>query len=174
MEENLNIFGKNQGEIGSLDKNLVLRTKGRVYIRYGRKYIDLLDSQGNLNVKVPKVLSKITSKDQIKSNGFYLLDGNLYAYVDGETFQITGTEGSFLSYAIEQNLDSYQINTAQKNIGLKYDSIDEASRVIKDGIVFIGSEMYYINNGSYTKIGLQGPLESINNAGILIISVLPI
>ena len=107
MEENLNIFGKNQGEIGSLDKNLVLRTKGRVYIRYGRKYIDLLDSQGNLNVKVPKVLSKITSKDQIKSNGFYLLDGNLYAYVDGETFQITGTEGSFLSYAIEQNLDSY-------------------------------------------------------------------
>jgi hypothetical protein len=26
--------------------------------------------------------------------------------------------------------------------------------------------MYYINNGSYTKIGLQGPLESINNAGL--------
>lgn len=166
MEENLNIFGKNQGEIGSLDKNLVLRTKGRVYIRYGRKYIDLLDSQGNLNVKVPKVLSKITSKDQIKSNGFYLLDGNLYAYVDGETFQITGTEGSFLSYAIEQNLDSDQINTAQKNIGLKYNSIEEASKAVKDGIVFIGSEMYYINNGSYTKIGLQGPLESINNSGL--------
>lgn len=169
MEENLNIFGKNQGEIGSLDKNLVLRTKGRVYIRYGRKYIDLLDSQGNLNVKVPKVLSKITSKDQIKSNGFYLLDGNLYAYVDGETFQITGTEGSFLSYAIEQNLDSDQINTAQKNIGLKYNSIDEASKSVKDGIVFIGSEMYYINNGSYTKIGLQGPLESINNAGLSVV-----
>jgi len=26
--------------------------------------------------------------------------------------------------------------------------------------------MYYINNGSYTKIGLQGPLESINNSGL--------
>ncbi len=166
MEENLNIFGKNQGEIGSLDKNLVLRTKGRVYIRYGRKYIDLLDSQGNLNVKVPKVLSKITSKDEIKSNGFYLLDGNLYAYVDGETFQITGTEGSFISYAIQQKLTSEQIDIAQRNIGLKFDSINEAVRSVQEGIVFIGSDSYYINNGTYTKLGLSGLLETLNNSNL--------
>jgi hypothetical protein len=42
---------------------LVLRTKGQVYIRYGKKYIELLDTNGNLKVKVPKVIVKIDSED---------------------------------------------------------------------------------------------------------------
>ena len=165
MEENLNIFGKNQGEIGSLDKNLVLRTKGRVYIRYGRKYIELLDDKGNINVKIPKVLTKVDSIDKIKDTGFYLLNGNLYACYEGDVFQITGVEGEYISYSIDQNLTQEQISTAQKNIGLTFPSINDATKSINKGIVFVGDKIYYIENGNATEIfGLNHPLKEINSA----------
>ena len=165
MSENLNIFGKNQEEIGSLDKNLVLRTKGRVYIRYGRKYIDVLDSKGNLNIKVPKVIRKVDSLDDITEDGLYLYNGDLYAYIDGELIQLTGTEGQYISYAIEQNLSQDEINIAQHNIGLTFNSIDDALTVIDNGIVFVGDKIYYINDGEYELISLNEPLTSINQIG---------
>ena len=165
--ENLNIFGKNQEEIGSLDKNLVLRTKGRVYIRFGRKYIELIDDKGNINVKIPKILTKVNSKDEMKDTGFYLLDGDLYACYNGEIFQITGVEGQFVSYAIEQNLTQENFDIAQKNIGLKFKNLKEAQKAVTEGIVFIGDKLYYINKGTATELFvLNEPLDSINNAGL--------
>ena len=91
--ENVNIFGE-QGEIGSLDKNLVLRTRGQIYIRFGKKYVELLDNNGNLNVKIPKVIKKIKSSDEASSNGFYMLDGSIYAYIDGELIQLSSIENN--------------------------------------------------------------------------------
>ena len=174
MGENLNIFGKNQEEIGSLDKNLVLRTQGRVYIRYGKKYIELLDSQGNINVKVPKVIQKATSELEIKNDGFYLVDDNLYAYSGGKIIQLSGIEGSFINYAIKQDLSQEQLNITQKNIGLKHSTIEEALNSVKEGIVFIGDSIYYINNGQYSKISsnssqennLNHPLKEINSQNL--------
>lgn len=167
MEENLNIFGKNQGEIGSLDKNLVLRTKGRVYIRYGRKYIELLDDEGNINVKIPSPLKRVDSIDQIIETGFYLLDGDLYACYEGDIFQITGTDGQYISYTNEQNLTQEQISMAQQNIGLTFNSINNAITHVKKGIVFIGDKIYYIEDGNSREIfGLNHPLKEINSAGL--------
>lgn len=166
MEENLNIFGKNQGEIGSLDKNLVLRTKGQVYIRFGRKYIELLDNKGNLNVKIPKFIFKVNSESEMKSNGIYLLDDNVYVYYDGDIIQLTGTESEFVSYAIEQNLTQEQINIAQNNIGLTFNSIDEALQTINEGIFFVGDSIYYTKDGEYIELTftLNYPLKDINEA----------
>lgn len=79
------MFGK---EIGSLSENLVLNTAGKVKIRYGQKYIDLLNEKGELNVKAPKIIKSIKSKSEMKTNGFYYLDNNLYAYIDGVTLPI--------------------------------------------------------------------------------------
>lgn len=163
--EDVKIFGENQGEIGSLDKNLVLRTKGQVYIRFGRKYIELLDSNGNLNIKIPKVIKKINSNKEIKDNGFYILDENIYAYSDGDLIQISGVEGQFISYAIEQKLSQEEINTAQKNIGIKFKSLSEALKAVQEGIVFIGNKVYYINDGQSSEI-LNELLSSLNNSGL--------
>ena len=44
------MFGGNQQEIGSLNENLILNTAGKVKIRYGKKFIDLLDDKGELNI----------------------------------------------------------------------------------------------------------------------------
>ena len=80
-----NMFGN---EIGSLSENLVLNTAGKVKIRYGQKYIDLLNDKGQLNVKAQKIIKSIKSKSEMKTNGFYYLDNNLYAYIDGVTLPI--------------------------------------------------------------------------------------
>jgi hypothetical protein len=52
----INVFNSNYEELGSLDKNLVLHTLGKVKIRYGRKYIDILNDKGELNVSIPKII----------------------------------------------------------------------------------------------------------------------
>lgn len=78
----LNMFGGNMHEVGSLSENLVLNTAGKVKIRFGSKFIDLLDNKGNINVKLPKIISKVNSTSDFKSDGIYLVDNALYAYVD--------------------------------------------------------------------------------------------
>lgn len=40
---------KSVEEVGSLEKELILNTNGKIKIRYGRKMIDLLDNDGYLN-----------------------------------------------------------------------------------------------------------------------------
>lgn len=80
-----NMFGN---EIGSLSENLVLNTAGKVKIRFGQKYIDLLNDKGQLNVTIPKIIKSIKSKSEMKTNGFYYLDDNLFAHIDGVTLPI--------------------------------------------------------------------------------------
>ena len=75
-------------EIGSLSENLVLNTAGKVKIRFGQKYVDLLNDKGQLNVTIPKIIKSIKSKSEMKTNGFYYLDNNLFAHIDGVTLPI--------------------------------------------------------------------------------------
>ena len=71
-------------EVGSLSENLILNTVGKVKIRYGQKYIDLLNEKGELNVKqTSDIIKKIKSEKEIKQNGFYYYEDTLYAYIDG-------------------------------------------------------------------------------------------
>lgn len=166
MEGKLNIFGSNHSEVGSLSENLVLNTAGKVKIRFGQKFIDLIDDKGNINVKIPKVLIKVDSKDEIDSTGFYLLNGDLYVNIDGELIPITGVEEKFISYGIEQDLTQEQIELAQKNIGLSFPSIKDAQKTITKGIVFVDGQIYYINGGTAKEMLLNDPLISINDAGL--------
>ena len=80
-----NMFGN---EIGSLSENLVLNTAGKVKIRYGQKYVDLLNEKGEINIKMPKIIKSIKSTSEMKTNGFYYLNNGLYAHIDGITLPI--------------------------------------------------------------------------------------
>ena len=159
----INVFNSNYEEIGSLDKNLALHTLGKVKIRYGRKYIDLLNDKGELNVSIPKILQEKDSLEDITKDGFYLVDGNLYAYYKGNIYQLTGVEGDYISFAVEQNLTQEQIDTAQNNIGLEFENITKAKQTIHNGIVFIDDRIFYINGDDVKELTLREPLSSINN-----------
>lgn len=171
----MSMFGK---EIGSINENLVLATAGKIKIRFGKKYIDLLDNNGNLNIKIPKILRSANSISDITENGLYIVDGNFYVYYDGNVIQVTDKEAieDYIKYGSEQFLTQEQISIAQKNIGLTFDSIDQAMSQINEGIVFIENKIYYIKEGQYSEMFLlEEPLSSIsklntpsiNNSAIL-------
>jgi hypothetical protein len=81
----MNVFGSNHNEIGSLSENLILNTAGKIKIRFGNKFVDLLDNQGKIAVTVPRILTRVNSTSEINADGFYLVEGNIYASIDGET-----------------------------------------------------------------------------------------
>lgn len=57
------MFGSSQCELGELNQNLILNTAGKVKIRYGQKFVDLLNDQGELNIP-NELLKKINSLEQ--------------------------------------------------------------------------------------------------------------
>lgn len=54
----MKLFGSEYEELGSLDKNLVLNTAGKVKFRYGGKFVDL---DLELLEKLPKIIEKLKS-----------------------------------------------------------------------------------------------------------------
>lgn len=86
----MQIFNTNYKEIGDLKQNLVLNTLGKVKIRYGNKFIDLLDNKGNIvstnNTKVPQELTNIITEFQ--NSGIELSESQLLRlinkYIEGD------------------------------------------------------------------------------------------
>lgn len=86
----MQIFNTNYKEIGDLKQNLVLNTLGKVKIRYGNKFIDLLDNKGNIvstnNTKIPQELTNIITEfqnNEIKLSESQLLE-LINKYIEGD------------------------------------------------------------------------------------------
>ena len=133
-------------KLGDLNDNLTLQTKGKVYINYGKKFLELLNDKGELNVKFPKYFQKKDSVEGINSNGIFLINDSLYIYIEGLLFQLAGSvQDNYLSYTNDQNLTDEQKQVGIKNLGIdKYIDIlkqldeldfskDGSLLIIKDG-----------------------------------------
>ena len=82
----MKLFNSEYQELGSTDQNLVLNTSGKIKIRYGKKYFDLLDKDGNLNIS--NLVQTVNNEDSIKQNGIYVCNDKLYVYANGKRFKL--------------------------------------------------------------------------------------
>ena len=109
-----NLFNKNHNELGSLDKDLILKTRGQVRIQFGKKFVNLLNNKGQLDVKIPTIeyIKPVENTDLINSNGFYYYNGVIIAYVDGNTLEFA-TDASIeeITKALELKADKTEIPT---------------------------------------------------------------
>lgn len=110
--------------VGDLSDNLTLQTKGKIYIQFGKKFIELLNNKGELNVNFPKIIKNVDSLDKL-SSGLYDYDGNLYCVVGNETRKIS-TEGVDTSDLKEGDILRYDgKNFEYYNIDDKFNEIIE-------------------------------------------------
>lgn len=121
--------------IGDLNDNLTLQTKGKIYIQFGKKFIDLLNDKGELNVKFPKSVKKVDSIEN-KSDGIYEYNGDLY-------YVLNGTRKKILTEQIE-------VNNLKEGDILRYDGknfeyydIDDKLNEIINKINLLESKLSY-------------------------------
>ena len=167
----INIFGKDHDVVGSQDRDLILKTNGKIKIQMGKKFIDLLDLKGNINAPTKNPISSAKTPEEVSSSGqgFYIVDGNLFVNVDGQVIQITGLEQLYLKYKEAQKLNQSEIDIVQKNIGFKFDTIEEAQKTVTKGIINIKGDLYYLQDEEEPKklnLDLTEPLSVINETGL--------
>ena len=153
------VLGKEYHISGDSQRDLVLRTKGKVKIQFGRKFIDLFDG-----VKLSgefTVIHEVPSYENIGSeNGFYWVqdENTLYVKVGDQVVAVIGNnaeEGDYISFTVLQNLSSNQRDTAKKNVGISFANRQEAlDSNAGNGVVLIKDELkaYLLVDGAFYSI----------------------
>lgn len=148
-EGRTNMFGKTYNTIGSTDSNFIIKTKGDLKIQWGNKFIDLIKNGKIIENSIFKI---VESEEDISNNGIYLVDETIWIKIGDCKSPVSNIEqDAYISFLNEQKLNSDQKNTALKNIGFIYDSIDSINlEEISSGIVFIQDEqkLYTIKDGN--------------------------
>lgn len=157
----INIFGGNYDEIGSTNKNLILKTQGKIKIQWGKKFIDLIDNDGNINSKLQKLINKVNSLDDISKDGFYIYDGSLYVKYGDDILPLQNQDSDtfYVSFVTEQETTSEQKYTALKNLGLVYPTLSNVNNIPTNGIIYneYDKSLYIIDNGVLSKYYLEIP-----------------
>lgn len=155
----LNMFGRDYEEIGSSDKGLILKSSGKIKIQWGRKFIDLLDSEGNINIKLvkkkeeePKVEEEQTQEGEQTTTSQQEKEQASTKTRDS-TDENEENNNIYVSFTEEQDTSKEQKYTALKNLGLVFKTQKISNNYPKNGIIYIEDEqqLYKVNNGSLTK-----------------------
>ena len=147
-EGKTSMFGKTYNTIGSTDSNFIIKTKGDLKIQWGNKFIDLIKGGKIIENSIFKT---VDSEESILNNGIYLIDEAIWIKIGDFKSQVSNvSQDAYISFLNEQQLNFIQKNTALKNIGFIYDSIDSINvEEITSGIVFVQNEqkLYTIKDG---------------------------
>ena len=66
------VAGKPSNIVGDSNSTLILRGSSLKY-QFGNSFIDIIKN-GKLNVSSEKLIKKVTSEDEITSNGLYIIE----------------------------------------------------------------------------------------------------
>lgn len=150
----LNAFGRNYEEIGSSDKGLILKNSGKIKIQWGKKFIDLLDSNGNINTQSQNLIKSVSSTSGIQQDGFYYINGSLIAKIGENIVELSSESNSvYVSFLQKQEASSQEKYQALQNIGFIYPSLNDYNVYPTNGIVYIedSQTLYIVNNGKLSK-----------------------
>lgn len=141
------LFGRTYSTVGNSDSDFIIKTRGQVKVQWGKKFIDII-KDGKLNVDA-EVIKKVSSPDRISSDGIYYVESTneVMLKIGNTVINLSdGGSGTFVSYALSQNVTSEQREMALSNIGIRFNSEESAiASGIDSGIVFLDdSQKWYI------------------------------
>lgn len=158
------LFGKNYQEAGSSSSPLLLRSNGEIKLQWGNKFIDLIKN-GKVNSEAKQFIYIVDSKEDINNNGIYLVnsDQTIWVNIEGSTVQLTDTVNSYVSFLTEQNISTEQKETALTNIGLFYDTLEDATNSkIQYGLIYVKdtNKLYLVKDGNINEYQVVSNLPS--------------
>lgn len=149
------LFGRTYSTVGNSDSDFIIKTRGQVKVQWGKKFIDII-KDGKLNVDVT-LIKEVSSIDSITSDGIYMLEGSntVVVRINGVTVSLVSDNSyNYVSFIRPQLTTDEQKKQAQRNIGLRYSTIQEAiTDSAYNGILFIDSDkkLYIAEDGVYTE-----------------------
>lgn len=149
------LFGRTYSTVGNSDSDFIIKTRGQVKVQWGKKFIDII-KDGKLNVDVT-LIKEVSSIDSITSDGIYMLEGSntVVVRINGVTVSlVSDNSDNYVSFIRPQLTTDEQKKQAQRNIGLRYSTIQEAiTDSAYNGILFIDSDkkLYIAEDGIYTE-----------------------
>ena len=149
------LFGRTYSTVGNSDSDFIIKTRGQVKVQWGKKFIDII-KDGKLNVDVT-LIKEVSSIDSITSDGIYMLEGSntVVVRINGVTVSlVSDNSDNYVSFIRPQLTTDEQKKQAQRNIGLRYSTIQEAiTDSAYNGILFIDSDkkLYIAGDGVYTE-----------------------
>lgn len=156
-------FGKVYNKVGSTSVNLILQTQGDVKIKTPNRYVTIFKN-GKLNVDNTSEIFEVSSEDEIKKTGIYLVNKTsdsgdesqlVYLNVDGIKILLASSSEGYISYSAVQELKPENFIQALSNIGLYFESLNTAQNSgIQNGIVFTLDTgiLYKVVNGQFSPI----------------------
>lgn len=155
------LFGNSYSSAGSSSSDYLIKTRGKVKIQIGNKFIDLLkDGKINVDSKFIFKEKEVGSKD-----GIYIIgdgeDAKVIISIGGSQIDLKGEVGTtYVSFFGTQETTPKQKHTALQNIGFLYKNVsDVQSNGLKTGIVYVESEqkLYIVQDGQLTEFTIDLP-----------------
>ena len=145
-------FGRTYETVGNVSGDLLLKTRGGVKVQIGSSFIDLVKN-GKINVDID-IIKEASSKDNIIDNGLYLVKDVLYVKYQDTVLPLNSNTGeNQVSYLPQLNITQKQQIQAQKNIGIYYDTLEEAQQNVNNGYFYIKERgIYVINNQTLDQV----------------------
>ena len=145
---NINLFGSSYSPVGSSTSDLLLKSRGKVKIQVGNKFIDLI-KDGKINVQSKFIYQQ---NEVGKLDGIYVVGEDIFLVVDGNQINLNGgQETTYVSFMQPQKVTSEQKQQALINIGFVYPDLSslEADNIL-NSIVYVQEtqKLYVVINGT--------------------------
>ena len=162
---NINLFGSSYSPVGSSTSDLLLKSRGKVKIQIGNKFIDLI-KDGQINVQTKFIYQQ---KEVGKADGIYVVDEEVFLVVNGTQIVLNGSEDTYVSFMTPQQSTAEQKQQALTNIGFVYQDLSQLEAdTILNSIVYVQEtqKLYIVVNGSVSEY--TAPFSNICNKQLII------